>query len=136
MPAVAAFGRSAFPEEELAIFARPADFNGLDAASCDPLDADFLACPILSFLLVLFARGPPAFEEGLSGLAREEPPVVFPAGDFEDFLRVFLDIRLPFVAFRGSIVEVLRQAGIKSTAGRIPINRQYAQRKLDTLPAC
>jgi hypothetical protein len=26
----------------------------------------------------------------------------------EDFLRVFLDIRLPFVAFRGSTIRVLR----------------------------
>src|SRR6202043_3555297 len=26
----------------------------------------------------------------------------------EDFLRVFLDIRLPFVAFRGSIIGILR----------------------------
>jgi hypothetical protein len=31
-----------------------------------------------------------------------------PNGDFKDFLRDFLDIRLPFVAFGGSIIAVLR----------------------------
>jgi hypothetical protein len=31
----------------------------------------------------------------------------------EDFLRVFLDIRLPFVAFRGSIITVLRASSGK-----------------------
>jgi hypothetical protein len=40
-----------------------------------------------------------------------------------DFLRVFLDIRLPFVAFGGSIMEVLRvlsrQAGIEPAAGQV-----------------
>jgi hypothetical protein len=30
------------------------------------------------------------------------------AATLEDFLRVFLDIRLPFVAFRGSTIAVLR----------------------------
>jgi hypothetical protein len=33
---------------------------------------------------------------------------VRPEGALEDFLRVFLDIRLPFVAFRGSTIRVLR----------------------------
>jgi hypothetical protein len=28
------------------------------------------------------------------------------AGEWEDFLRLFLDIRLPFVAFRGSIIAL------------------------------
>jgi hypothetical protein len=40
-----------------------------------------------------------------------------------DFLRVFLDIRLPFVAFGGSTMGVLRalswQAGIKPAAGQV-----------------
>jgi hypothetical protein len=56
---------------------------------------------------------------------------VFPAGaleavfsdSLEDFLRVFLDIRLPFVAFSGSIIRVLRvvsgRARIKPAAGHI-----------------
>jgi len=76
----------------------------------------------------LLAGGLRDFEGDGFGLVRDGPRVVFPVGDFWDFLRVFLDIRLPFVAFRGSIIEVLRQTGITSAAGQIPINRQYAQR--------
>jgi hypothetical protein len=30
-----------------------------------------------------------------------------------------LDIRLPFVAFRGSIIEVLKQTGIRSAVGEV-----------------
>jgi hypothetical protein len=41
----------------------------------------------------------------------------------EDFLRVFLDIRLPFVAFGGSIIRVLQVlpelAGFAPTAGQV-----------------
>ncbi|OKO71344.1 hypothetical protein AC628_28620 [Bradyrhizobium sp. NAS96.2] len=41
----------------------------------------------------------------------------------EDFLRVFLDIRLPFVAFRSSTIGVLRVlfavAGFASAAGQV-----------------
>ena len=45
--------------------------------------------------------------------------VVFRAAGLPDFLRVFLDIRLPFVAFRGPIIEVLRQYGSgRSSAGQ------------------
>jgi hypothetical protein len=55
------------------------------------------------------------------------PEAVFPAealeAVLEDFLRVFLDIRLPFVAFGGSIIRVLRvvpgHARIKPAAGQI-----------------
>jgi hypothetical protein len=47
----------------------------------------------------------------------------FPVAVLEDFLRVFLDIRLPFVAFGGSIMGVLRvvhrQIRIGPTAGQI-----------------
>jgi hypothetical protein len=46
---------------------------------------------------------------------------VLPGAFAEDFLRVFLDIRLPFVAFGGSIIRLLRvesrRAQIKSAAG-------------------
>jgi hypothetical protein len=41
---------------------------------------------------------------GAADLAR----VGFADPGLEDFLRVFLDIRLPFVAFGGSIITVLR----------------------------
>jgi hypothetical protein len=41
----------------------------------------------------------------------------------EDFLRVFLDIRLPFVAFRGSINRILRvtsrAVGFAPAAGQV-----------------
>jgi hypothetical protein len=46
-----------------------------------------------------------------------------PTGALGDFLRVFLDIRLPFVAFGGSIMGVLRvlsrDAGTSPAAGQI-----------------
>ena len=49
--------------------------------------------------------------------------VVLPEEGLEDFLRVFLDIRLPFVAFGGSIMGVLRalpeRAGIRPSAGQV-----------------
>jgi hypothetical protein len=45
------------------------------------------------------------------------------AGPLEDFLRVFLDIRLPFVAFGGSTNRVLRvssrSAGFAPAAGQV-----------------
>jgi hypothetical protein len=48
--------------------------------------------------------------------------VALPGADLGDFLRVFLDIRLPFVAFGGSIIGLLRalswQAGIGPSAGQ------------------
>jgi hypothetical protein len=40
----------------------------------------------------------------------------------EDFLRVFLDIRLPFVAFRGSINRVLRVTS--RAVGFVPVAGQ------------
>ena len=50
-------------------------------------------------------------------------PAGFEAGVLGDFLRVFLDIRLPFVAFGGSIMGVLRglsrDAGTGPAAGQI-----------------
>jgi hypothetical protein len=109
-------GLPAFPGAGLAVLATAPDFNGLDEASCDPSKTEFPACPIFAFLLVLLAGGLRDFEDDCFALA-EAPRVVFLVGDFRDFLRVFLDIRLPFVAFRGSIIEVLRQTGIRSTAG-------------------
>jgi hypothetical protein len=79
------------------------DFNRFDAALCDVLVAAFLldvfAVPLFlaSFLATLVLE---AFDD----LALD--------GCFEmvlgDFLRDFLDIRLPFVAFGGPIIRVLR----------------------------
>jgi hypothetical protein len=64
-----------------------------------------LVCLFPGFLLDLVATDRAAFEAGrldaFETAARALPGV----RDFADFLRVFLDIRLPFVAFRGSIME-------------------------------
>jgi hypothetical protein len=83
------------------------------AAGFDALDetlGDALVCPVFEFLLAFFADGGPAFEAArLAGAF--DPGLVLRAGGLPVFSRVFLDIRLPFVAFRGSIIEVLRQAG-------------------------
>jgi hypothetical protein len=74
------------------------DFNRFDAALCD--------VPFDPFLFDLFAAvrltlATPVFEafEDFAGRLGEV---------LGDFLRDFLDIRLPFVAFDGSIMGVLR----------------------------
>ncbi|HYI31316.1 MAG TPA: hypothetical protein VD863_26050 [Bradyrhizobium sp.] len=113
-------------------------FNGFDGALCDALAGalpGFLLAPLTDFLavaLVVFAC--PAFAEVLAvfldaflGAVLDVMVVLaragFPAGVLGDFLRVFLDIRLPFVAFGGSIMEVLRalsrDAGTGPAAGQI-----------------
>jgi hypothetical protein len=38
----------------------------------------------------------------------DSPRAIFPEDALAVFLRVFLDIRLPFVAFSGSIIRLLR----------------------------
>ena len=88
------------------------DFNRFDAGLCDVSLARFLfdvfaaarllfAALVLGFVLALAA---PLVLEPVDVLAR--------AGRLDevlgDFLRDFLDIRLPFVAFGGSIIGVLR----------------------------
>jgi hypothetical protein len=89
---------------------------------------DALVCPVFEFLLAFLADGGPAFEAArLAGAF--DPGLVFRAGGLRVFSRVFLDIRLPFVAFRGSIIEVLRQAGF----GRFGLS-DYAQKEFDTPP--
>jgi hypothetical protein len=76
------------------------DFNRFDAALCDvplnPFLLDGLAFdwPALAALVL------DAFEDFAAG-GRVD-------GVLGDFLRDFLDIRLPFVAFGGSIIKVLR----------------------------
>jgi len=83
------------------------------AAGFDALDetlGDALVCPVFEFLLDFFADGRSVFEAARFAGAFD-PGLVFAADGLPVFLRVFLDIRLPFVAFRGSIIEVLRQAG-------------------------
>jgi hypothetical protein len=74
-----------------------AAFNGFDAVLCDDPLLAFVADLRAAGLSVVFRKFVPAFAvvfaRGLPGEA-----------DLEDFLRDFLDIRLPFVAFSGSII--------------------------------
>jgi hypothetical protein len=88
--------------------------EGLDA-----FDTGFPVCLVLAVLLALPADGLRVFEDVVFAAVAERARVALPADGLGDFLRVFLDIRLPFVAFRGSIIEVLRQAGIKPIAGQV-----------------
>ncbi|HET7885996.1 MAG TPA: hypothetical protein VFL62_07210 [Bradyrhizobium sp.] len=80
------------------------DFDGLAA---DPRNA--LVCLFFEFLADLVAGGRPDF---VARLAEAFDVAAFrpTAEGSPDFLRVFLDIRLPFVAFRRSIIAVLKQS--------------------------
>jgi hypothetical protein len=117
---------------------RAADFNFFDGALCDAFGEALLAAlsvllpDLLAVALRAFAGGDLAalFDAVRAAFAGE----VF--GDFVgDFLRVFLDIRLPFVAFGGSIIELLR---VLSPAGRIRVDHwaslmasEYGYKELD-----
>ena len=97
---------------------------GRDAGDAPGEFADFLA------LLGLFAVARRAFAadvladdlaDVLADVA-DSPRAILPEDALAVFLRVFLDIRLPFVAFGGSIIGVLRvarRAGIGPAAGQI-----------------
>ena len=75
------------------------DFNRFDAALCDVPAGPFLL-DVFAVRLVPIVRVLEAFEDfGFCGRLDEV---------LGDFLRDFLDIRLPFVAFGGSIIEILR----------------------------
>jgi hypothetical protein len=84
----------------LVTFFPPTGFNVFDAASCDTWLLAFLADLAVPALRV-FRFSVPAFAAGFPRIFPEE-------ADLEDFLRDFLDIRLPFVAFGGSIIGLLR----------------------------
>ena len=75
-------------------------FNRFDAALCDAVPAadlrDFLVAALDIFVIFVFARA-----TDFARVARLDEGL-------EDFLRVFWDIRLPFVAFGGSIIRPLR----------------------------
>jgi len=140
IPAVAGSGLAA-------VFgvADAAGFNGFDAGLCESLGAatalvlvaavlaglgDFLATAFGAFLGALalaFALAPGVLAAALAALRTGFAAAGFAAdvlpGWVEDFLRVFLDIRLPFVAFRRSINRVLRvlsrAVGFASAAGQV-----------------
>lgn len=81
----------------------------------DVLAADVLfvaAAFVAPRLAVVFLPDLPAADEAAALVATRSELLVFPLPavglDLDDFLRVFLDIRLPFDAFGGSTNEVLR----------------------------
>jgi hypothetical protein len=83
---------------------------GRDAGDAPGEFADFLA------LLGLFAAARRAFAadvlaDDLADVLADvavSPRAILPEDALAVFLRVFLDIRLPFVAFNGSIIRLLR----------------------------
>jgi hypothetical protein len=86
------------------------DFNRFDAALCDVSLARFLfdVFAVARLLLAALALA----LEALAALVLEPFDVLARTGCLDeflgDFLRDFLDIRLPFVAFGRSIMRVLR----------------------------
>src|SRR6202000_536784 len=90
------------------------DFNRFDAALCDG--------PGTGFLLELFAADASAFAPlVLTALlvAFADLVAAFRVGEvLGDFLRDFLDIRLPFVAFSGSIIGILRVSSGEGESGQ------------------
>ena len=117
---------------------RRVGFNGFDGALCDALAevlpgfmlaplTDFLAVALVVFADVVLADAPADFfdvflVESLDMLA-DLARAGFPTAVLGEFLRVFLDIRLPFVAFRRSTIRVLRVSpltvGFAPAAGQV-----------------
>ena len=103
------------------------DFNGFDAGLWDALAITVLAALPAFFATVLRAFAAGVLTEALEPLRAAFAGLAFGAefveDPLEDFLRVFLDIRLPFVAFRGSTNRVLRvssrAAGFAPAAGQV-----------------
>jgi hypothetical protein len=83
--------------------ALPAGFNGFDGNWCDAF-----AMAVPDRLLGVRAGFFTAVERFLAAGVLLDVAAAFPDDVFEDFLRVFLDIRLPFVAFGGSIIRQLQ----------------------------
>jgi hypothetical protein len=82
----------------------PADFNVFEAGLCDAWD-EAPAVVLLAVLADFFAGALRAFAAGVFGDVLDRAREAFPEEVLEDFLRVFLDIRLPFVAFGGSTIS-------------------------------
>jgi len=97
-------------------FLGPADFNALDGGLCDGFGAELWL--FFLFLLDLPAGGMRDFGDFFFADVLEAARRGARTRDLGDFLRLFLDIRLPFVAFRRSIIAILRQMGIMRAAGR------------------
>ncbi|XSC46948.1 hypothetical protein ACF1BQ_015740 [Bradyrhizobium sp. RDT10] len=118
------------------------DFNDFDAGLCDALAGAVLAvlsgfptAALATDLAVLLAVLAAGFLADVASLRRAALRALLAAEGFgasvlrllgdglEDFLRVFLDIRLPFVAFRRSTIRVLRVSpltvGFAPAAGQV-----------------
>jgi len=80
--------------------AEEGDFNRFDAALCDVPGERFVSDVVAAFGRAFWPADLEPFDDFAATLR-------FGAA-LGDFLRDFLDIRLPFVAFGGSIVGVLR----------------------------
>jgi hypothetical protein len=88
-------------------FAGPDDFNGFDGAMCE-VPKGFFPGLLVAFRIDFLAEVGRAFEGGIFADFFDAVPVDFAVDGFGDLLRVFLDIRLPFVAFGRSIMGLLR----------------------------
>jgi hypothetical protein len=75
--------------------------NSFCASPCEDLGRDFGGLDF-GFSLAANEGGRPAFRDGFARTAAVARAVLAAAG-IEDFLRIFLDIRLPFVAFDRSV---------------------------------
>jgi hypothetical protein len=100
----------------------PDGFNCFDGALCDAFEeASWGRLPALLFDLPAAARR--IFDGGVFANLIDEPRAGLPDDVLGDFLRVFLDIRLPFVAFGGSIMGYCgvysRHAGTGPAAGQV-----------------
>jgi hypothetical protein len=96
-------------------------FNCFDGAKCDAF-GEALRGRLPALLVDLLAAGR-IFEGGVFANLIDGPRAGWPDDVLGDFLRVFLDIRLPFVAFGGSIMGYCgvfsRQAGTEPAAGQV-----------------
>jgi hypothetical protein len=107
-------------------FAGPRGFNGFDGAVCDgPEDIVFPGFSVAlrsDFLADFLADAARVFEDGFFAAVFDGMRVAFAAGSLGDFFCVFLDIRLPFVAFGRSIMGYCgscpTEPWLKSVAGQ------------------
>jgi hypothetical protein len=101
------------PAATRADFSGADDFNVFEGALCDAL-GEAPAVGLLELPADFFAAGLRAFAGGALDGALDDlfdrARVAFPEEVFGDFLRVFLDIRLPFVAFSGSTIGISKVA--------------------------
>jgi hypothetical protein len=81
----------------------PDDFNVFEGGLCDAW-GEAPAAGLVGVLADFFAGALRAFAAGVFGDVFDRARVAFPEEVLGDFLRVFLDIRLPFVAFDGSTI--------------------------------